>query len=246
MKLTKEQKIKLMENGLKQCSRCQIPGCFLNQWRQLYNTYTLVSAPRWTHRDRSSGNIRSRQGGQGNCRRTCSTGRTCNRRDQRPCYGSWAARCFHVLQFWGWSRSSWPYVSSPYRSQFMKSFLCGGLWAGPAQGVLPPSKISISGERIMDISPVAGTHSHLFVIPGFVDAHCHFCWSGLESLYLDLCGTASAKDLLDLVSSEIDSEGTGRILRGFGFDCSSWTNPVLPLLALSCIFSGHQNLQILF
>ncbi len=113
----------------------------------------------------------------------------------------------------------------------MKSFLCDGLWAGPAGGVLPPSKISISGERIMDISPSAGTHSRLFVIPGFVDAHCHFCWSGFESLFLDLSGAASAKDLLDLVSSEIDSEGTGRILRGFGFDCSSWINPVLPSLA---------------
>ena len=112
----------------------------------------------------------------------------------------------------------------------MKSFLCSGLWAGPVRGVLPPSKISISGGRIMDISPSADTHSHLFVIPGFVDAHCHFIWSGLESLYLDLSGTASAEDLLSLVSSEIDSEGTGRILRGFGFDSISWINPVLPSL----------------
>ena len=112
----------------------------------------------------------------------------------------------------------------------MRSFLCGGLWAGPANGVHPPSRISICGDRIEDISPSADSHSDLFVIPGFVDAHCHFIWSGLESLYLDLCGTASAGDLLDLVSSEIDSEGTGRILRGFGFDSSSWINPVLPSL----------------
>ena len=112
----------------------------------------------------------------------------------------------------------------------MRSFVCGGLWAGPASGLLPSSRISISGERIADISPSTDTDSNLFVIPGFVDAHCHFIWSGLESLYLDLCGAASAKDLLDLVSSEIDSEGTGRILRGFGFDCSSWNNPVLPSL----------------
>ncbi len=113
----------------------------------------------------------------------------------------------------------------------MKSFACGGIWAGPEHGVLPPSRISISGKRIIDISPSADVHSHLFVIPGFVDAHCHFCWNGLKSLYLDLAGTASAQDLLDKVSSEMNSDGTGRILRGFGYDCSSWNNPALPSLA---------------
>lgn len=112
----------------------------------------------------------------------------------------------------------------------MKSFVCGGIWAGPGSGLLPQSRISISGERISSISPSADIHSHLFVIPGFVDAHCHFCWSGLQSLYLDLAGIASAGDLLDLVSSSIDTEGTGGILRGFGYDCSSWKNPALPSL----------------
>ena len=113
----------------------------------------------------------------------------------------------------------------------MKSFLCGGLWAGPAGGVLPPSRISISGERITGIAPSPGTHSNLFVIPGFVDAHCHFCWSGLERQYLDLSETVSSTDLIDLASSSIDSGGTGRILRGFGFDDSNWNNPLLPSLA---------------
>jgi predicted amidohydrolase YtcJ len=74
-------------------------------------------------------------------------------------------------------------------------------------------------------------HSDLFVIPGFVDAHCHFCWSGLESLYLNLSGTSSAADLLELISSEIHLERTGQILRGFGFDCTNWNNPLLPSLA---------------
>jgi predicted amidohydrolase YtcJ len=97
--------------------------------------------------------------------------------------------------------------------------------------VLPPSKISISGERITGIASSPGTHSNLFVIPGFVDAHCHFCWSGLQSLYLDLCGAVSSADLLDMASSSIDSEGTGRILRGFGFDESTWNNSLLPSLA---------------
>ncbi|MEN8207749.1 MAG: amidohydrolase family protein [Candidatus Fermentibacteria bacterium] len=112
----------------------------------------------------------------------------------------------------------------------MSSILCGGLWSGPERGVLPPSRVSITGDRITDISPSADIHSNLFVIPGFVDAHCHFCWSGLQSLYLDLSETVSSSDLLDMASSA-DSEGTGRILRGFGFDESNWKNPMLPSLA---------------
>lgn len=122
----------------------------------------------------------------------------------------------------------------------MKSFTCGGIWTGPGNEVLPPSRISISGERITDISPSDDVHSHLFVIPGFVDAHCHFIWSGLAGLYLDLGGTESAADLLDLISSEIDSEGTGRIIRGFGFDESRWNDPLLPSLEELDKVTGHR------
>lgn len=112
----------------------------------------------------------------------------------------------------------------------MKSIVCGGVWTGPGDRILSASKISISGDRITEISHASDVHSRLFVIPGFVDAHCHFLWSGLEHLLPDLGKTVSASDLLDTVFSEIDSERTGRILRGYGFDESTWNDPVLPLL----------------
>lgn len=112
----------------------------------------------------------------------------------------------------------------------MKSFVCGGIWTGSESGILPSSKILISGGRILDITPSTDVDSHLFVIPAFVDAHCHFVWSGLESLYLDLSGTASASDLLELVFSRIELDATEQILRGRGFDESNWNKPLFPSL----------------
>ncbi|MCD4775621.1 MAG: amidohydrolase family protein [Candidatus Aegiribacteria sp.] len=112
----------------------------------------------------------------------------------------------------------------------MKSIVCGGVWTGPGDRILPASKISISGDRITGISNASDVNSRLFAIPGFVDAHCHFLWSGLERLFVDLRGTVSAMDLVDSVNSEIDSRRTGRILRGYGFDESTWNDPALPTL----------------
>lgn len=112
----------------------------------------------------------------------------------------------------------------------MKSIVCGGVWTGPGDRILSASKISISGDRITGISNASDVNSRLFVIPGFVDAHCHFLWNGFERLFIDLGGAASASDLTDIVSAEIGSERTGRILRGYGFDESTWNNAVLPSL----------------
>jgi predicted amidohydrolase YtcJ len=82
----------------------------------------------------------------------------------------------------------------------------------------------------MDISPAENCGSETFVIPSFVDAHCHFVWSGLECLYLDLSRTESSADLLELVEAAAGSGGIGRILRGFGFDESIWKHPEQPTL----------------
>jgi len=112
----------------------------------------------------------------------------------------------------------------------MKSFVCGGVWTGPGDDVLPTSRISIQGDRIVEITHQPDLRSSLFAIPGFVDAHCHFLWSGLERLFIDLGKAVSALDFLEIISSEIESEMTGLILRGYGFDESTWTDPRLPSL----------------
>ena len=87
----------------------------------------------------------------------------------------------------------------------MKSFVCGGVWTGPGDRILSASRISISGDRITAISHTSDVDSRSFVIPGFVDAHCHFLWSGLERLFINLGGAASASDLTDIVYAEIGS-----------------------------------------
>jgi len=112
----------------------------------------------------------------------------------------------------------------------MKSFVCGGIWTGPGNDVLPPSRISISDGRISEISSSGDSDSPLFMIPSFADAHCHLLWSGMQRMFIDLEKTGSASDILELVSSEIHSEKTGRILRAYGFDESTWADPVLPAL----------------
>ncbi len=113
----------------------------------------------------------------------------------------------------------------------MRYLRCGGIWLGPGKAVLPSSIISISDDIITDIRPSSDVQSELFVIPSFVDAHCHFTWSGLERVFFDLSDAVSASDLLALISSVIDSDDTGRILRGFGFDENCWNNPELPSLS---------------
>ena len=94
----------------------------------------------------------------------------------------------------------------------MKTFVCGGVWTGPGDDVLPASRISVQGDRIARITHQSDLRSSLFVIPGFVDAHCHFLWSGLERLFIDLGQAVSALDLLEMISSEKDSEMTKSIL----------------------------------
>ncbi len=95
------------------------------------------------------------------------------------------------------------------------------------------------------------------VFPGFVDSHMHLLGYALEKSYLDLSGTRSLQELLDLCSQKINGVDVAAggpaiksdlaagkpavgpdyaageqapitILRGVGFDQNSWDDPVLP------------------
>lgn len=112
----------------------------------------------------------------------------------------------------------------------MRIIECGGVWVGPGRPVLGPTRIYIAEGRIEEIEDAPEIRSDLFVVPAFVDAHCHFVWSGLETILLDLGGACSAADVLDAVSRETGSDRTGEVLRGFGFDESVWEDAALPSL----------------
>ncbi|MCD4848374.1 MAG: amidohydrolase family protein [Candidatus Aegiribacteria sp.] len=126
----------------------------------------------------------------------------------------------------------------------MSSIVCGAAWTGPNDRLLPASLIEFSEGRITGISSAPDTESNLFIIPAFVDAHCHFTWSGLQGLYLDLESAGSSGDFLEMLASEVKDEKTGGILRGCNFDESLWSDSGLPSLAELDAVTGERPIFI--
>jgi predicted amidohydrolase YtcJ len=60
------------------------------------------------------------------------------------------------------------------------------------------------------------------VIPGFIDAHTHIAWTGLNKVYLDLRKSKSLQETLDLVKKEIDTKQPGEWINGRAWDQSNW------------------------
>jgi len=104
---------------------------------------------------------------------------------------------------------------------------CAGLWTGRG-APLPASTLHFSGGRITGIEPCMGSHPPVFVIPSFVDAHCHMSWTGLQSVTLDLTDVDGAQEMLDRISSRAATLPHGEILRAEKFDESAWALPSLP------------------
>lgn len=126
----------------------------------------------------------------------------------------------------------------------MSSIVCGAAWTGPNDRLLPASLIEFSEGRITGISPSSDSESNLFIIPAFVDAHCHFTWSGLQNLYLDLGPAGSSDDFLEMLASEVLNEKTGGILRGCNFDESLWPDSRLPSLTELDAVTGERPVFI--
>lgn len=112
----------------------------------------------------------------------------------------------------------------------MRIIECGGIWTGPGRPPAGPSRIYLAEGGIEEIEAAPEVRSELFVVPAFVDAHCHFLWSGLETLMVDLGEAGSAAGFLSIVSRESRSDRTGSILRGYGYDESGWNGGELPTL----------------
>lgn len=124
----------------------------------------------------------------------------------------------------------------------MRIIECGGIWTGPGRSPAGPSRVYLAEDGIEEIEAAPEVRSELFVIPAFVDAHCHFLWSGLETLMVDLGAAESAAGFLDIVFRESRSNSTGSILRGYGYDESGWSGGDLPTLEELDIASGGRPL----
>ena len=61
------------------------------------------------------------------------------------------------------------------------------------------------------------------VIPGFIDAHTHIAWNGLNRVYLYLGDTKSLKEAVELVKKECEKKKPGEWIIGRSWDQSKWS-----------------------
>ena len=69
-----------------------------------------------------------------------------------------------------------------------------------------------------------------FIYPGFIDAHAHFLGYGLQLQTIDLTGTKSWQECLDLVQQYGATHQTGWLL-GRGWDQNDWAVKEFPTRA---------------
>ncbi len=94
--------------------------------------------------------------------------------------------------------------------------------------------VAIRGDRIAFVGSDAEVEAHTgpdtevielagrLVIPGFIEGHGHLMGLGRSRLQLDLMGTASYEDLLDLVAGAVAEAEPGEWIVGRGWHQSKW------------------------
>jgi len=65
------------------------------------------------------------------------------------------------------------------------------------------------------------------VYPGFIDAHCHFYGYALSLQQVDLTGTKSFQDILELLKKQIVDDPEGWLV-GRGWDQNDWPDKGFP------------------
>ena len=60
------------------------------------------------------------------------------------------------------------------------------------------------------------------VLPGLIDSHGHLTGYGKALEYIDLVGTNSYQEILDLVAEKVDDAKPGELIRGRGWDQNDW------------------------
>ena len=92
--------------------------------------------------------------------------------------------------------------------------------------------VALAGSRILavgdDLSHLAGPGVAVHdlagrtLLPGFIDAHIHFVGWALQRRWVDLAGTASAAQALEIIAAKAGQTAPGRWLRGGGWDANIW------------------------
>ena len=83
--------------------------------------------------------------------------------------------------------------------------------------------IEVGGEDLKDkYNPRSVVDAHgLTVVPGLIDAHCHFLQYGLESQQINLRGTKSFEEVIEIVKSFV-YENNPKIVYGRYWDQNDW------------------------
>ena len=66
------------------------------------------------------------------------------------------------------------------------------------------------------------------VVPGFIDSHAHLAGLGDQLRILDLVGTRSYSQIVELVKERAESAGRGAWITGRGWDQNDWADTRLP------------------
>ena len=83
--------------------------------------------------------------------------------------------------------------------------------------------IEVGGEDLKDkYNPKSVVDAHgLTIVPGLIDAHCHFLQYGLESQQINLRGTKSFEEVIEIVKSFV-YENNPKIVYGRYWDQNDW------------------------
>lgn len=115
----------------------------------------------------------------------------------------------------------------------MKSLACRRFWPGRGP-VLPGVRLLLSEGRVAGLERCEGGVPGL-VMPSFIDAHVHFSWKASTVASLDLSGVRSGKEMLAMVENAPVTPDP--LVRGLGFDETSWSVPELPSISELDAFS---------
>ncbi len=66
------------------------------------------------------------------------------------------------------------------------------------------------------------------VLPGLIDAHGHLTGYGKSLEYVDLVGTTSYQEIINLIEEKVETVEPGEWIRGRGWDQNDWTNKEFP------------------
>jgi predicted amidohydrolase YtcJ len=90
--------------------------------------------------------------------------------------------------------------------------------------------VGASDELVARLGPGARTLDlkGRTVLPGLVDAHCHFLGYAEERVWIDLMGTASLDEIVSAVAERVSSQKPGTWILGRGWDQNDWPDTRYP------------------